>query len=92
MARAMTDIRKLLSMARPAPCEGCHNNTRCGFELKACRAFQGYVNTGSAGNTLSRVPNRKIFNEIFYEDEELDRKALSELRKQLRKEARMEGV
>lgn len=86
------DIRKLDRMARPAPCEGCHNNTRCGFELKACRAFQGYVNTGSASNTLSRVPNRQIFNEIFYEDEEQDRKQLSELRKQLRKEARLEAV
>lgn len=87
-----TDIRKLDRMARPAPCEGCHNNTRCGFELKACRAFQGYVNTGSISKNLAKVPNRQIFNEIFYEDEELDRKQLSELRKQLRKEARLEAV
>lgn len=92
MARAMTDIRKLLNMARPAPCDGCINNTRCGFELKACRAFQHYVNSGGISHNLTKVPNRKIFNEIFYEDEELDRKALTALRKQLRKEARMEGV
>ena len=92
MSGSNNDVRKLLAMARPAPCEGCINNTRCGFELKACRAFQGYVNSGGISNNLSRVPNRQIFNQIFYEDEELDRKQLSELRKQLRKEARLEAV
>lgn len=86
------DVRKLERMARPAPCDGCIHNTRCGFELKACRAFQGYVNTGSRSPNLARIPNRKIFNEIFYEDEEMDKKELSELRKQLRNEARLEAV
>lgn len=87
-----TDVRKLESMARPAPCEGCFNNTRCGFELKACRSFQHYVNSGGISYNLTKVPTRKIFNEIFYEDEELDRKELSELRKELRKQARREAV
>jgi len=86
------DIRKLDRMARPAPCEGCIHNTRCGFELKACRSFQGYVNTGAISKNLARVPNRRIFNEIFYEDEINDQKSLVELRKQLRKEARLEGA
>lgn len=92
MARSVTDIRTFLKMANPAPCDGCIHNTKCGFELKACRSFQGYVNSGGISYNLPRVPNRKIFNEIFYEDEDLDRKALTALRKQLRKEARMEGV
>ena len=90
MSGSNNDVRKLLAMARPAPCEGCINNIRCGFELKACRAFQGYVNSGGISYNLSRVPNRKIFNEIFYEDD--DEKTLAQLRKELRKEARLEAV
>ena len=90
MSGSNNDVRKLLAMARPAPCEGCHNNTKCGFELMACRAFQGYVNSGGISYNLSRVPNRKIFNEIFYEDD--DEKTLAQLRKELRKEARLEAV
>ena len=90
MSGSNNDVRKLLAMARPAPCEGCINNTRCGFELKACRAFQGYVNSGSMSYNLRKVPSRKIFNEIFYEDD--DEKTLAQLRKELRKEARLEAV
>jgi hypothetical protein len=87
-----TDIRKLERMAQPAPCDGCVHNTRCGFELKACRAFQGYVNTGTRSPNLARIPNRQIFNQVFYEDDIEDQKTLAELRKQLRKEARREAV
>lgn len=87
-----TDIRKLERMARPAPCEGCKHNTRCGFELMACRAFQAYVNTGTLSENLKRIPTRQIFNQVFYEDDEKDQQTLAELRKQLRKEARLEAV
>jgi hypothetical protein len=87
-----TDIRKLDRMARPAPCEGCKHNTRCGFELKACRAFQAYVNTGTLSMTLKREPSRQIFNQVFYEDDEQDQKTLAQLRKELRKQARAEAV
>ena len=92
MAGAMIDIRKLEQMARPAPCDGCVNNTRCGFELMACRAFQAYVNTGTLSATLKRVPSRKIFNEVFYEADLQDQQTLAELRKKLRKQARLEAI
>lgn len=92
MGGSTTDIRKLESMARPDPCTGCKHNTRCGFELLACRAFQAYVNTGTLSATLKREPNRKIFNQVFYEDDMEDQKTLAELRKELRKQARLEAV
>jgi len=92
MAGAMIDIRKLEQMARPAPCDGCVNNTRCGFELMACRAFQAYINTGTLSMTLKREPNRKIFNQVFYEDDVQDQKTLAELRKELRRQARLEAI
>lgn len=87
-----TDIRKLERMSRPDPCTGCKHNTRCGFELKACRAFQAYVNTGTLSQTLKRIPNREIFNQVFYEDDQADQETLAELRKKLRKEARRGAV
>lgn len=92
MAGAMIDIRKLEQMARPAPCDGCAHNTRCGFELMACRAFQAYVNTGTLSATLKRIPNRDIFNQVFYEDDDQDQETLAQLRKKLRKQARLEAV
>lgn len=88
----MTDIRKLEQMARPAPCDGCKHNTRCGFELMACRAFQAYVNTGTLSASLKREPSRQIFNQVFYEDDLQDQQTLAELRKKLRKQARLEAV
>lgn len=77
------NARKMEMMARPSPCDGCPNNTRCGYSLLACRAFQHYVNSGYASDHLTKVPTRKIFNAVFYEDDDL---TLKDLRKQLRKE------
>lgn len=68
-------------LSRPSPCDGCQNNTKCALDLKACRSFQYYVQTGSVHRNLSRVPTRSMFNDIFYNDNEL---TLRELRKQLR--------
>lgn len=79
----ITNDRKMEIMARPSPCDGCPNNTRCGFELMACRAFEHYVHSGYFSPNLTRVPNRKIFNAVFYEGDDL---SLKDLRKQLRKE------
>jgi hypothetical protein len=70
-------------LARPAPCDGCRNNTECALDLKACRTFQHYILTGSINERLSRVPTRGMFNNVFYEDEEF---TMAELRKQLRSE------
>jgi hypothetical protein len=70
-------------LARPAPCDNCPNNTKCALDLKACRTFQHYILTGSINTSLSRVPTRGIFNNVFYEDEEF---TMAELRKQLRSE------
>lgn len=77
------DIRKLERMARPDPCQGCINAPKCKAELKACRSFQHYVNSGGISHNLTKVPTRKIFNEIFYEDEEL---TMAQLRAQLRRD------
>ena len=84
------DIRKLERMARPDPCQGCVNTTRCQFELKACRSFQHYVNSGGISYNLTKVPTRKIFNEIFYEDD--DEKTVAQLRKELRAQLRRDEV
>jgi hypothetical protein len=68
-------------LSRPSPCDGCQHNTKCGFDLKACRTFQYYVQTGRINPHLSRIPTRSMFNSVFYEEEEL---TMRELRKQLR--------
>lgn len=78
----ISNARKLEIMARPDPCTGCHNNTRCQFELLACRAFEHYVHSGHTNNNIARVPTRKIFNAVFYENDDL---SLKDLRKQLRR-------
>jgi len=83
MGNAVIDVRKLEKMARPDPCTGCPNNTRCRFELIACRAFEHYVHSGYFSEKLLREPTRKIFNAVFYEDDQL---SLKQLRKQLRKD------
>jgi hypothetical protein len=77
------DVRKLERMARPDPCQGCINTEYCKSELRACRSFQHYVNSGGISHNLTKIPTRKIFNEIFYEDEEL---TMAQLRKQLRRD------
>lgn len=79
----MTNDRKMELMARPDPCTGCHNNTKCGYELLACRAFEHYVHSGYTGKNIARLPTRKIFNAVFFED---DGVSIRELRKQLRKD------
>jgi hypothetical protein len=73
-------------LSRPAPCDGCKNNTKCALDLKACRSFQYYVQTGGINSGLSRVPTRSMFNDIFYDETEF---TLRELRKQLRKETEL---
>lgn len=85
------DIRKLERMARPDPCQGCINTEYCKSELRACRSFQHYVNSGGISRNLTKVPTRKIFNEIFYEDDDLD-KSMRELRKELRAQLRRDEV
>jgi hypothetical protein len=70
-------------LARPAPCDNCHNNTKCALDLKACRMFQHYILTGSINARLSRTPTRVMFNNVFYEDVEF---TMAEMRKQLRSE------
>lgn len=79
----MTNDRKMELMARPDPCTGCHNNTKCQFELLACRAFQHYVYSGYTGKNIARLPTRKIFNDIFFEDNPM---TMRQLREQLRRE------
>lgn len=83
------NARKMEMMARPSPCEGCPNNTRCGYDLLACRMFEHYVHSGYVSPNLTRVPTRKIFNNVFYESDDL---TVRDLRKELRKQARRDGV
>jgi hypothetical protein len=80
------NITRMELLSRPSPCEGCQNNTKCGYDLKACRSFQYYVETGSINKHLSRVPTRQMFNSVFYEEIEFN---LRELRKQLRAETEL---
>ena len=80
--RFMNEYKRAL-LSRPSPCDGCHNNTKCALDLKACRTFQHYVLTGSINSRLSRVPTRVMFNNVFYEDVEF---TMAEMRKQLRSE------
>jgi hypothetical protein len=70
-------------LARPAPCDGCRNNAKCALDLKACRTFQHYILTGSINASLSRIPTRGMFNNVFYEDVEF---TMAEMRNQLRAE------
>jgi hypothetical protein len=83
MDKRVMNTSRLELFSRPAPCDGCENNTKCALDLKACRSFQYYVETGSINKTLSRVPTRGMFNDVFYEENQLN---MRELRKQLRSE------
>jgi hypothetical protein len=86
MDKRLMNINRMEMLSRPAPCDGCQHSTRCGFDLKACRSFQYYVQTGAISQNLSRVPTRSMFNDIFYDDTEFN---LRELRKQLRRETEL---
>lgn len=83
MAGPVMHIRKLELLSRPDPCQGCNNTDYCKSELRACRSFQHYVNSGGISENMTKVPTRKIFNEIFYEDQEL---TMAQLRAQLRRD------
>jgi hypothetical protein len=86
MDKLLMNTTRLELLARPAPCDGCEHNTKCGYDLKACRSFQYYVETGSINKGLSRNPTRQMFNSVFYADTEF---SLRELRKQLRAETEL---
>jgi hypothetical protein len=86
MDKRVTNPARLELFSRPAPCDGCQNNTKCALDLKACRSFQYYVETGSINKSLSRIPTRQMFNSVFYADTEF---TMRELRKQLRAETEL---
>jgi hypothetical protein len=86
MDKRLMNITRMELLARPAPCDGCEHNTKCGYDLKACRSFQYYVETGSINKNLSRVPTRGMFNAVYYEETEF---TMRELRKQLRSETEL---
>ena len=83
MDKRLMNVNRMELLSRPAPCDGCQNNTKCALDLKACRSFQYYVETGSINKHLSRVPTRVMFNDVFYEEKQL---TMRDLRKQLRVE------
>jgi hypothetical protein len=89
MDKRLMNISRLEILARPAPCDDCHHNTKCALDLKACRVFQHYVSTGSFLQNTKRIPTRGIFNEIFYEDEPNFQDAAAE-RRRLRKQFKLE--
>jgi hypothetical protein len=86
MDKRLMNINRMELLSRPAPCDGCENNTKCALDLKACRSFQYYVETGSINKSLSRNPTRQMFNSVFYADTEF---TMRELRKQLRAETEL---
>ena len=86
MDKRLMNVNRMELLSRPAPCDGCQNNTKCALDLKACRSFQYYVETGSINKGLSRNPTRQMFNSVFYADTEF---SLRELRKQLRAETEL---
>ena len=86
MDKRLMNTNRMEMLSRPAPCDGCQNNTKCALDLKACRSFQYYVETGSINKNLSRVPTRAMFNAVYYEETEF---TMRELRKQLRSETEL---
>ena len=86
MDKRLMNVNRMELLSRPAPCDGCQNNTKCALDLKACRSFQYYVETGSINKNLSRTPTRQMFNSVFYADTEF---TMRELRKQLRAETEL---
>jgi hypothetical protein len=86
MDKRLMNTNRMELLSRPTPCDGCEHNTKCALDLKACRSFQYYVETGSINKSLSRNPTRQMFNSVFYADTEF---TMRELRKQLRSDTEL---
>ena len=54
-------------LRKPCPCDGCNHFVVCKTQLRACRQFFHYVNTGQVvhGN---KHPTREIWLKIFHDD------------------------
>lgn len=55
--------------AKPAPCDDCSQRQKCKEELLACDVFKAYVMRNQHW-MKKRVPNRKIWNDIFLNDKD----------------------
>ena len=66
------DIRRVFE--QPAPCDDCIKRYICEEQELACRAFSGYVVSGTMYEHTARNPTHNLFNRIFKDD---DSKSLS---------------
>ena len=63
----MTSFHYMELFKQPSPCDDCSKFEVCKCELKACKQFLHYVNSGRIvhGNKL---PTREIWLKIFHDD------------------------
>jgi hypothetical protein len=55
-----------LVLSEPFPCESCEHRHKCGLDLKSCKSFQIYVNTGYFNLDEPRKPTRAKYMKIYW--------------------------
>lgn len=50
------------------PCTGCVHAQKCGDKKLACFAFAMYVNNGSVDWTIPRLPSRRTYNRVMFQE------------------------
>ena len=63
----MTSFHYMEELRKPCPCDGCSKFMLCKTQLKACKQFFFYVNSGRIVHGVKQ-PTRKIWQKIFVED------------------------
>lgn len=53
-------------LAEGVPCTGCKHNLKCALDLKACKDFERYVNTGKFRTDTLREPKSQTYMKIFW--------------------------
>lgn len=53
-------------MIETRPCDNCKYEIKCALDLKACRDFERYVNTGKFRTDTLREPKSQTYMKIFW--------------------------
>ena len=53
-----------------SPCVECEHQEKCKYDLKACKPYRLFVNTGNVFLDAPRQPTRKIYLDIFHPEKD----------------------
>jgi len=77
IGRTDADYAKAFAKAleMETPCDDCAMALRCALHKMACDQFYRFVMAGDIDEDRSRVPNRQIFDDLFSDEEKLEKVA-----------------